>query len=191
MHRVKLCASEEDHARLCALLTEAFRDDPISRWVYGSEVDSGHSILFREGLDVRRAAMTANGHGAIIWSEPPECEAATAVRVDQDSESLTPWDDRLSILIQEFAVAEAKAVGDRHSVHVFYIGAHPKGGGHGSAVLRHVLAEADRRKLPTYLETPRNNIPFYEKHGFTVRAEGALTHQKESVAFFAMVRDPR
>jgi GNAT superfamily N-acetyltransferase len=187
---IVVCTCAEDLAHLCALLTDAFREDPISQWVYGADVDAGHSILFSEGLDVRLAATTADGHGGIIWSEPPEVGAPVRAHGDL-AKSPSPWDDRLAILENEFAAAEAKALGDRSSVHVFYIGAHPSGAGHGGAVLRHVLAVADRRRLPTYLETPRHNIPFYEKYGFTVRAEGALTIHDESVAFFAMVREPQ
>ncbi len=38
-----------------------------------------------------------------------------------------------------------------------------------------ILAHADREVLPCYLETTKDvNVPFYEKHGFTVVSDGIV-----------------
>ena len=51
-----------------------------------------------------------------------------------------------------------------------------QGGGIGSALLAPVLARADEGKLPVYLETANpGNLAFYQKRGFTVRAQAQLS----------------
>jgi GNAT superfamily N-acetyltransferase len=65
-----------------------------------------------------------------------------------------------------------------------------QGQGIGSALLQPVLARADAHRLPCYLETGvARNVPFYERHGFQVVAEGILP--RGGPPLWAMVRVPR
>jgi GNAT superfamily N-acetyltransferase len=75
---------------------------------------------------------------------------------------------------------------------LFYLGVTPmrQGQGTGSALLQPVLARADTDQLPCYLETGvARNVPFYERRGFQVVAEGALP--RGGPPLWAMVRAPR
>ena len=50
-----------------------------------------------------------------------------------------------------------------------------KGCGIGSMLIRHKLAQADADHIPCYLETHNlNNVPFYEKLGFSVVHTGKI-----------------
>ena len=64
------------------------------------------------------------------------------------------------------------------------------GKGIGSALLEPVLAEADKDRLPCYLETAeKSNLAFYEKHGFEVLRHG--TGPGTTVEYWTMSRLPR
>ena len=64
-----------------------------------------------------------------------------------------------------------------------------QGKGIGGALMRPILARADRDGLPCYLETQnQRNLPFYERHGFEVVSDGEVP--KRGLRVWAMVRNP-
>jgi ribosomal protein S18 acetylase RimI-like enzyme len=75
--------------------------------------------------------------------------------------------------------------------YLFVIGVEParQGQGVGAALLRPMLARADRENLPVYLETHHAaNVAFYRKVGFDVAEEGRMPGSAVNV--YAMVRRP-
>jgi ribosomal protein S18 acetylase RimI-like enzyme len=73
--------------------------------------------------------------------------------------------------------------------YLFVIGVEPEcqGRGVGDALLRPMLARADREGTPVYLETHnRGNVGFYQKYGFDVAEEGRMPGG--DVTVYAMLR---
>jgi ribosomal protein S18 acetylase RimI-like enzyme len=65
-----------------------------------------------------------------------------------------------------------------------------QGKGIGGALLQPVLSRADAAGQPCYLETQNeSNLPFYQKHGFTVASDGVVP--KSNLRVWAMVRQPK
>lgn len=61
--------------------------------------------------------------------------------------------------------------GNAPMFYLFYLGTNPQhqGKGSGSALLRDIMALAEKRNLPVYLETSlQSNVQFYEKRGMQV-----------------------
>lgn len=165
----------ENAAAATALLTLAFADDPVTRWMYPTPQQqlTGFPAL------VRAFAQAAFDHGsgrglggiaAALWLPPglhPDEEAFGAV-ISHD----------LPAEIREEAMAYF-AGADAHHPHQPHwylplIGVDPahQGTGYGSALLREGLKRVDRDHLPAYLEsTNLQNIPLYERHGFVVLGE--------------------
>ncbi|MBH0779475.1 GNAT family N-acetyltransferase [Nocardia bovistercoris] len=75
-------------------------------------------------------------------------------------------------------------------LHLFILGVDPaeQGRGHGGALIDPELARASDEGHPCYLETANEaNLPFYERHGFTVTS----AHAPEGLPrFWTMVRQP-
>ncbi|MBD0322295.1 MAG: GNAT family N-acetyltransferase [Aldersonia sp.] len=72
------------------------------------------------------------------------------------------------------------------------IGTEPvaRGAGHGRALMRSRLDRCDAERSPAYLESSKpENVPYYERFGFTVRDEIPLPNGGPPV--WAMWREPR
>jgi ribosomal protein S18 acetylase RimI-like enzyme len=65
-----------------------------------------------------------------------------------------------------------------------------RGQGHGTRLLRFLLARADAKSLPVYLETQSGtNVGFYRKYGFAVVTDGPLP--EGGPRFWTMLRLPQ
>jgi GNAT superfamily N-acetyltransferase len=65
-----------------------------------------------------------------------------------------------------------------------------QGKGVGSALMRPVLEHCDAEGLPCYLESSKGrNVPFYERHGFSVVQEVALPNGGPPI--WTMWREPQ
>ena len=79
-----------------------------------------------------------------------------------------------------------------HHWYMLFLGVDPprQGRGHGSALLQPMLARIDAENVPSYLETSKpNNVPFWQRHGFEVAAEGDVPDGGPHV--WGMRREPR
>jgi ribosomal protein S18 acetylase RimI-like enzyme len=73
--------------------------------------------------------------------------------------------------------------------YLFVIGVEPacQGQGVGGALLRPMLARADREAMPVYLETHKErNVSFYQHFGFAVAGEGRIPGS--NVTVYGMLR---
>jgi ribosomal protein S18 acetylase RimI-like enzyme len=177
-------AVRADLDSLEATLADAFHDDPMMAWIY-PETDTrpAHSQAFmRAGLDMG----FPHGH---VYSATPDAGAAVWAPPDVDL-----FDDaaitNMFTLLGEQIGARAEEVGNGllevsahhpHDVPHFYLfilgtKRSQQSKGLGSSLMREVLDRCDRQGLAAYLESsnPRN-VPFYERHGFKVTAEVALS----------------
>jgi GNAT superfamily N-acetyltransferase len=154
-----------------SVLTQAFRNDPVIRWMYPDPVQyeeyfprlikafGGKAFEHGTAQYARQFVATA------LWLPPgvlPDEEALVA----QVEESI-PARERAAI----FAVFEQMDAWHPRdpSWHLPLIGTDPdhQGKGHGTRLLRYALSICDQQQLPAYLEaTSPKNISLYERHGF-------------------------
>jgi GNAT superfamily N-acetyltransferase len=189
-------ASIHDLARVGLALSRAFEDDPVLMWSV-PDPDRRRNVLpgfftvfagaFQRHGHVYR---TADGTGAALWVPPgvapvddEEADAFGAAL----AEVLGPDTER-NVIISELL--------DENHPHdaVWYLnfmGVEPAGQGHGigSALLEHVLEEADRNAEPAYLDaTSMRNRRLYERHGFVTTRE---LHLPDGPSLWSMWREPR
>lgn len=153
---------------LCAgILTAAFADDPVSRWLIASPEDGPRihhryfHVFVRHGLDVGTVEI-AEDAACAVWfpSGAPDPDDDLAVVAEQYAE--------------RFALFE-RTLQDRHPGgpahdYLMLLGARPdqQGRGLGTALLDHHLADLDPEGLPTYLvaTTRRSAKGVYARAGY-------------------------
>jgi GNAT superfamily N-acetyltransferase len=175
-------ASTTEHRVVVADLIEAFREDPVLRWVFPDSGDAQRYGIHFFAMHARRlipgGLSWRTSGGAALWAAP-----------DRWRES--PWDDlrltaatlpglwrRVRPVGRGLLALEARHPAQPH-LYLAAIGVRPElqGRGLGSALLGPGLAYADEHGLPAYLESSNaRNVPLYERHGFTVTGEHHLPH---------------
>ena len=170
-------ATRADAARLGRALAEAFRTDPVWRWIapdrarWDAHAQASFTADVRSALQKGHVYTTDDRAGAAMWSPPgvgrgidlAKLRSGLAVARLLGPRRLAPG---LRIL-----QAMEKAHPRREHWYLAMLGTHPdhQGRGVGSAVLTPVLDRCDRDGTPAYLESSNPaNVPFYEHHGFVV-----------------------
>lgn len=163
-----------------AVLTEAFADDPVQRWLFApaDDPDAGRRALF--GIFVEDYFWLGHLHvvrdvggdvaGAALWS-PPDRDALRGERVQDLLAALAPHlGDQLVDRLGELARAhEHRPTRPHLYLGILGVGPRQQSRGHGAALLAPTLADCDRTGLVAHLESSNErNIPFYERHGFEV-----------------------
>lgn len=166
---------------MAASLALAFHDDPVMRWLFGSEPPRPgrylEPFLAHEGRRHLRHAQvfTADGHpGAAYW-DPPGHWKTPMLSVLQ----LTPL---LLRGMRSRAVNALRGLGrmekahEAHAEHYYLavLGTRPdrQGQGVGAALLDPVLARCDTEGIGAYLESSKaSNVPYYRRFGFEVVGE--------------------
>ena len=127
---------------------------------------------------------------AAFWV-PPEGQAKAVPDAETIQELLDILGDRAGLFRDAVEAAAEHAPTEPHW-YLAVLGADPaaQGQGHGAALLRSGLAQADAAGLPVCLESSKpTNLPFYEHFGFTVREEVRLPGG--GPVLWAMRREPR
>jgi len=182
-------------ATAVAVLTAAFDDDPLMRWLFDD--------------DARRAQQLHAWWTWIVGNRAPHVE----VLVTDDQRSAAIWhrpDPIDHVVDEDFVAMLARLLGadvarrkleamrvipeshptDRHW-YLAAIGTLPQHQGRGSAprVMAGPLAQCDAEGVPAYLESsnPRN-VSFYERLGFVAVGE---IHVPTGPTLLAMWREPR
>jgi GNAT superfamily N-acetyltransferase len=162
-----------ERTRALATLVEAFRDDPVERWLYpGDEAYDRGFPAFLEAFGGRAiedgtAWRLGDFDAVALWIAPgaePDGEAILSVL-----RATVPAELHQDVFA---TLAEMDATHPTHPHwYLPWLGVRPglSGRGLGGQLLRHGLAVVDRSVLPAYLETPNpRTVPFYERHGFAV-----------------------
>ena len=186
-------ATEQDRQAVIDVITLAFSTDPMARWAYP---DPATYLAFMpqtveafggNGFALQTVHLVDGGAAAAMWLPP----------------GVHPDSERLAALTEEHAPRER--LEDMNRVFEQMGAFHPKepcwylpligvdpvhqGRGHGSALLRHALAQCDRDGSPAYLESSNpKNIPLYERHGFEVIGR---IQAGSSPTVVPMLRSPR
>ena len=164
----------DDAAHLVAPIVLAFAADPFVRWLWPGA---------QKFLDVfteltRLHGRTTAAHGG-AWGRADGCSAAFwyPPGVHPDHEALGKvFSDAGGPAEAVGAVFEQTAEHEPSEPYWYLrqIGVDPalRRAGHGSAVMRPGIDEADAAGAPAYLEaTSRPGVAFYERHGFVALAE--------------------
>ncbi|WP_152360320.1 GNAT family N-acetyltransferase [Microlunatus speluncae] len=173
------------------LLTDAFLDDPLMRWLFPDPATRPAALttvlrLFLRSGQVRTTGPDEEPLAAAVWSTPAEHDLPAPA---EPAPVLVPHLARLADL--------DRLLGERYPVEVDHrylrvIGVQPaeRGRGHGGTLLRQGLAEWDSAGLPIYLEASSSrNAALYARHGFLAYGEPARL--PDGPELHPMWRDPR
>jgi GNAT superfamily N-acetyltransferase len=176
-----------DLAATTQTLARAFADDPVMAWIFPSaemrrrQLRPFFAVTMRgtsfrnEGTEI----MVADGAvlGGAIWIPP-------GVWLPSAWQQVRALPGYAWALRSRFAAA-GRAYGEIMRCHpsrphwyLSGIGTDPpvQGTGVGSGLMRSRLARCDAEELPAYLESSKeSNVPFYERHGFKVTREVAIS----------------
>jgi GNAT superfamily N-acetyltransferase len=191
-------AGEADRELVARLLDDAFRDDPVSRWVFpGEEVFRvWHPKLMAAFVDIVLAGgyvhLTEDATACALWLPVPA--GAPGADEDQDgaariSEAVPPGNERVELIGRLQAGVHPT---DRAHEYLWMLGVHPshQRQGLGSALLRHVLDRCDREGRAAYLEASNSrSAKLYERLGFG--HTGRTLTLPDGPRMWPMWRDPR
>ncbi|HSO96744.1 MAG TPA: GNAT family N-acetyltransferase [Acidimicrobiia bacterium] len=196
LHRALPAESDQ----LADVLTRAFLDDPVIVWFFPDSDERPRRVrrFFREivlhgGLSQDAQICTTEDQGAVAVWAPPNRWRLTLRR------QLRLLPRYLSIVSPRYATSRLVAFNKvelRHPKqpphwYLATLGTDPDRQGHGlgSALLGDRLARCDAEGLPAYLESSKeSNVPFYERHGFSVTERFDLP---DGPSLWLMWRDPR
>lgn len=189
-------ARPEERLRLAAVLSRAFRDDPVHRWILPSEADWSRgsaplfALLIGHWMRHGRVLTAEPLAGAAVWAPPGRTHGSLLERLWLALRT-SWWMGRRSLQVQEgFARMERARPYEPHW-HLSVVGtvAERRGQGLGSALLEPVLRECDADGVTAHLECSKaENVPFYERNGFRVVEELELPRGPR---VWPMRRDPK
>ncbi|POX38704.1 GNAT family N-acetyltransferase [Streptomyces sp. Ru73] len=170
-------ATTDDAGPIARSLSLAFTDDPLMSWLLPDADTRGErlaryfgTLFHRQYGPHGRCELTDSA--AAFWV-PPESRDKAVPDAGTVAELTAVLGDRAPLLGGVVEQVVAHTPQEPHW-YLAVIGADPavRGQGHGAALLRSGLAQADAAGLPVHLESSKpENIPFYAHFGFTVTAE--------------------
>jgi GNAT superfamily N-acetyltransferase len=190
-------ATSDERSQVVTALCSAFFDDRIYRWVIPDDVQRRRSTaifysLFVDACWPHGGVYAAGaGAGAALWV-PPGKQLVAAEQAETFGRELveSAGDDASSARMAQLS----QLVGDNHPVdacwYLAFMGVEPsaQGRGIGTGLLAAVLTQADRDRVPAYLEAScPENRRLYERHGFHTTRELTVA---DSPAIYAMWRPP-
>ncbi|MEU7334225.1 GNAT family N-acetyltransferase [Streptomyces sp. NPDC007074] len=171
-------AGEGDRERVVHLLHEAFRDDPVSRWVFPDEAhrEERHprlmaafaDIVFAEG----RVDITEDGAACALWLSVPATDEHTGGDPAEDDgpvqlrEAVDP--DNVRVELVGRLTAGIHPAGRAHEyLWMIAVASERQGEGLGGALVGSVLDRCDEEGLPAYLEASNERSrALYARLGF-------------------------
>jgi GNAT superfamily N-acetyltransferase len=187
-----------------ALLVRAFFEYPLWRWLIPEEprraelLPMSALVSVRWGLLMNETYVTKPAGGIAIWMPP----AAIDEDLDPDG-TLTGWHEfereagpsiveRLEAMSAEQRRARDSAANGRPYWYLPWLGVDPAAqrSGAGASLLSAMFARTDNQGALYILETEKAaNVPYYERHGFSVAHEGVVP--LDGPPYWTMVREPR
>jgi len=142
--------------------------------------------------------------GASIYSTSPACEGVAVWQDSLKKEPLGAWLRAdpwlpfrcgLTYVIREFRLNRQvehykKRYAPRHHIYLALLAVRPQsqGQGHGRRLLKKLVEELERVKLPCYLETQNlKNVAMYERFGFKLAGEAVVT--RANLPLYFMLRE--
>ncbi|MET7442123.1 GNAT family N-acetyltransferase [Streptomyces sp. NPDC004082] len=190
-------AGRGDRELIVRLLDEAFRDDPVSGWIFPDETyrRGTHPKLMAAFLDIVLAEgwvdVTEDGTACALWLSVPA--GAGHEGEDDDAallrEAVDPGNERVELVGR---LTNAAHPTDRAHAYLWMIAVEPgrQGEGLGSALMQPVLDRCDREGLPAYLEaSSARSRALYERLGFAFT--GRAVELPDGPLMWPMWRDPQ
>jgi GNAT superfamily N-acetyltransferase len=194
-------ARKDEVGELSRTLARAFYDDPVMIWLLPDEkarteqlcrlftTMTRHHHLGRGGVEV---AYHGPGVGAAaLWDPPNQWQETRRAQL-----AMTPTFIRVFGLRSMRGRAVQELMKDVHPEephwYLAVIGSDPtvRGRGFGQVLMRSRLDRCDAEYCPAYLESTKvENVPYYERFGFTVTSEIVLPDGGPTM--WAMWRAPR
>ncbi|MEM7409592.1 MAG: GNAT family N-acetyltransferase [Myxococcota bacterium] len=177
MSEVRPAAPTELRA-LSLVLSRAFREDPVHRWILPEEFDwsllsaAFFASVTRDALRNESVYTTAGQEAVALWMPPYPKPVSRRERVTTAAGWFLALGRRgLPLGEQLERLEEARPLEPHWYLAVLGTDPRHQGRGHAAALLRERLAHCDEERLPAYLESSRaENLPFYERFGFRVEA---------------------
>jgi GNAT superfamily N-acetyltransferase len=191
-------AVRAEGARIVDVLVDAFRADPMLRWMFPDDAQYeaaapewfALSVAFAQPLG--HCYLAADGAAAVVWM-PPDAPRGRAEDVLEAVGILERHTGaRSSEIMRGLALLGAQRPAQPPSFMLRFVGVRPglQGRGAGAAALAPVLARCDAERVHAALDaTSERVVPFYERLGFVVLAEVALPNGGPVVR--PMWREPR
>ena len=185
------------------VLTRAFRDDPIARYLFPDDSRRARLLPWYLGSAVRYCSnydevyATEALDGIAAWLPPGKTRVSNYWHMLRSGMLLAPLKvgpaalARLMALRAHTEAAHERWAPERHW-YLFVLGIEPssQGRGIGGVLMEPVLARADTEGIPCYLETQyERNLPFYGKHGFEVVEADAVPNGGPRI--WSMLRQPK
>ncbi|MEM8610333.1 MAG: GNAT family N-acetyltransferase [Myxococcota bacterium] len=174
------------------ILADAFRDDPIMKWVSADPSYPAFAFGLATPFCVKHGhtLVAEDGSGAISWL-PPRVALKPKTDVRSVWSGLRTYGPRtLSRALSMLRDMSKHHPKDPH-YYLFSIGTRraAQGRGVGSALIRRGLERCDAEGVPAYLESSNEkNVPFYRRHGFELVEELRLAPDGPSM--WLMWREP-
>lgn len=171
-HTQLRAAGYTDWQQLADITAEAFSEDPVNRWLFGTEraIESAFRVLARDVYAKRGQCFLSGDDAAAMWTKHDTDTSLSTIGMLSLALGLT-------IHGSKGAVARATRAGEIMAKHhpkephmyLFTIGTRKSGRGKGlgKAMFAPVLDACDRDRVPVYLENSNPiNSGFYAAHGF-------------------------
>ncbi len=192
-------AKRSDKQRVLDILVEAFWDDPHVNWFTGQ----GKGKRNRMRAMMSHAFEMALPNGDVYLSEDKQAVAIWKTSAKKPFNRYTIWEN-LNFLYH-FGLKKVRSISaidkllqasypqNEAFYYLFIIGTTKQGRGKGlsSKLMNHILEEADKKGIPTYLETANaGNIGIYNRKEFYTQSELRLP-EPNPITLYLMSRAPQ
>ena len=185
-HRRVRAATSSDREAVARILTAAFYDDPLMRWVFphASRREGALRRIFEMEADTflkqGLVLLTENEQAATTWMPPGVKESLSPLTVLRNLPAWFLASGPLRSLqgLRAFVATERKHPKEPH-YYLASVGVEPasQGQGFGSALLEEMMPRIDAEKMPSYLlSSNERNLPLYERFGYQVVEEMQIPH---------------
>lgn len=181
-----ICFAPSQVKQASSVLCHAFYQDPLVRYMLPDEarrmqiLPLFYRIVLRYALRYGEIYTTPEVEGVACWLTPGNTTVSTwrLLRVAPTA----PFSFRLSeqqrnTIYSRYTDGIHERTMSQPHWYLWGLGVEPsrQHQGLGSLLIQPILARADRDGLPCYLETTNEvNVPFYQKHGFSVVGDGVV-----------------
>jgi len=168
-----IVAKRSEESRIASLMTLAFANDPVMRYLYPDQLQfltyfpEFVRLFGGRAFDRGSAYITEDGYGAALWLPPGEHPDEEAlVELVKRSAALSAKTDLFQVFQQ---MSSYHPEGPHWCLPLIGVDPLYQGGGVGSALLAYALAICDREKRLAYLESSNpKGVRLYQRHGFEV-----------------------
>jgi GNAT superfamily N-acetyltransferase len=176
-------ATSTDVTPLSRSLARAFATDPVWEYLCGGNFSRFEQLAVpfferevRHNLELDGVTTIEGVHAGALWAPPDKWKLGVLDVAKLAPSAIRLFGRRLPLSLSVLAETDKVHPTEPHW-YLGFLGTDPdhQGKGLGSAVLGPVLGRCDAEGIPAYLESSKEaNVPFYERHGFAVRAERSL-----------------